>query len=102
MSDKPELPEPSAIRLWAKGDKFTRGLYEPPNRITREIWALDGDREEPLYTADQLRAYGAACAAAAMERAAVICDGLDDEALEMGYDNNADDCAAAIRAALQE
>jgi hypothetical protein len=48
MSDKPELP-----------DRFAD-------------W--HGEKVIAVYTADQLRAYGAACAAAAMERAAQIAE----------------------------
>jgi hypothetical protein len=45
-------------------------------------------------TADEMRAYGQACADAAIERCALVCDGVNN------YDNpmTARDCAEAIRA----
>jgi hypothetical protein len=43
--------EPSAYRVWARGGKFTRGLYENPTPKDFELWKADGDTVEPLYTA---------------------------------------------------
>jgi hypothetical protein len=78
MSDKPELPPYDLADMGRKGG---------------------------LYNEKTLRAYGAACAAAAMERAAVICNEHplgwlatpDDWTKRVG-----NEIAAAIRAALQE
>lgn len=49
-----------------------------------------------LFTLDQLRAYGAACAAAEREACAKACESLVD--LEDNTCDEAERCAAAIRA----
>lgn len=46
-------PAPVAWRVWARGRKFTRGLYEKPTQEDFEIWKADGDEVEPLYLAPQ-------------------------------------------------
>ena len=55
----------------------------------------------PRYTENELRVHISQAVAAAVERererCARICDELEAEAREMGYDSNADLCAAAIR-----
>src|SRR4051812_49376793 len=52
----------SAYRVWAKGGRFTRGLYEAKNLTPAdfEIWAADGDTLEPLYTAETQRSLSGA------------------------------------------
>jgi hypothetical protein len=50
------------------------------------------------YTADQMRAYGEACALAERERAAAICDQLEASYGDDGARMAAYQCAAAIRA----
>jgi hypothetical protein len=81
MSDKPELPP-----------------YD----------LADMGRAGGLYNEKTLRAYGELCAAAVMERAAVIAwmAGMDAHTKTLGMPCDAREvgsaCAAAIRAALQE
>jgi hypothetical protein len=53
-------------------------------------FSLDGG-DQPCYTADQMRAYGDARAAAATERAAKVCDE------HASIEGIAQACAAAIR-----
>jgi hypothetical protein len=79
MSDKPELPEMSAVRVWAKNGKFSRGIYEPPTKEVREIWEFDGDREEPLYTAAQMLAIRDQGIKYGMELAAQIVENVTSE-----------------------
>ena len=55
-------------------------------------WDDKSSTYEALYTADQMIAYGAACAAAERERCAQVCD---EHASSEGI---AQKCAAAIRA----
>jgi len=43
--------EPVAWRVWARGHKFTRGIYENPSQESFDIWEADGDEAEPLYAA---------------------------------------------------
>lgn len=47
------LRKPDAWRVWAKGRKFTRGLYEKPTAEDFAIWQADGDEAEPLYADPQ-------------------------------------------------
>ena len=106
MSDKPELPEPLAYALIRDGVMINSSRY---------AGNIGAHATEQVFTADQLRAYGAACAAAAMERAAQIANAemLNDPNTESEGDIAYDlaikhvlyaiqEEAAAIRAALQE
>lgn len=52
---------------------------------------------EGIYTADQLLAYGAACAAAERERCAKVCDALWDNSKYGPTAFGIDLCAEAIR-----
>lgn len=49
-----------------------------------------------LYTADQLRAYGASCRLRALEDAALVCDGFDT-GRKLATDYKAAEMATAIR-----
>jgi hypothetical protein len=76
-ADLPELPRPFVVH-----------------------WA-DTQQELVYYTADQMRAYGAACAAAAMERAAALCDNVRAN-YTRHYTTGASECAAVIRQAKEK
>lgn len=55
------------------------------------------------FSADQMRAYGHACARAALEQAAQVCDQQSDwDDRNTQYCVGVDTCAAAIRALLQD
>ena len=90
---KIELPEPTA---WITVVETSQG---PSSQVN---WTkMRGVKHHPLYTADQVRA----CARAALERAAHICDGLtvalDHGGNEYRREANASRCAAAIRAEIE-
>ena len=73
MSTAPELPAPSAFHcLWMPPAPWQQ--WHDASDPMPDVWDDKPDEVVPHYTADQMRAYGAACAAAEREACAKLCD----------------------------
>jgi hypothetical protein len=83
MSQIPDLPEPVAHGSYTSCDKCS-------------------PYKAPIFTADQMRAYGLACYRAGLERAAGVCETLNHGAFGSpsylnGVSEGSRGCASAIR-----
>lgn len=97
MPDEPAaLPQmPATPRAWITVVDSDQG---PSSHIGWE--RLRGSNHHPLFTADQLRAYGLACRAAALEEAARECERCGPSS--GSFKLVSDGFAAAIRALKEQ